>query len=71
MQCTGHRSVEGVREYKRSSNKLTLAILNQEFKRVKNEDCANSYVKVVKGNESSRCPQKIHGIKAMEFQRTI
>ena len=41
MQRTGHRSVEGVRAYKRSSNKLcevTSAILNQEFKRVKNED---------------------------------
>ena len=74
MQCTGHQSVEGVCAYKRSSNKLcevTSAILNQEFKRVKNEDCAKSYVQPVEGNESSRSPQKIHGINAMEFRRSI
>ena len=70
MQRTGHQSVEGVRAFKRSSNKLcevTSAILNQEFKRVKNEDCAKSHMQPVEGNESSRSPQKIswnqcHGI---------
>ena len=53
--------MEEVRTYKGSSNKLcevTSAILNQEFKRIKNEDCAKSYVKPVEGNESSRSPQK-------------
>ena len=61
MQYTGHRSVEGVCAHKGSSNKLcevTSPILNQEFKGVKNEDCAKSYVKPVEGNEGSRSPQK-------------
>ena len=61
MQRTGHQSVERVRAYKRSSNKLcevTSAILYQEFKTVKNEDCANIYVKPVERNENSRSPQK-------------
>ena len=75
MQRTGHQSVERVRAYKRSSNKLcevTSAILYQEFKTVKNEDCANIYVKPVEGNGNSRSPQqKFHGINAMEFQRSI
>ena len=58
------------RTYKRSSNKLcevTSAILYQEFKRAKNENYANSYVKPVEGNENNKSPQKIscnqcHGI---------
>ena len=70
IQRTGNQSVERVCTYKRSSNKLcevTSAILYQEFKRAKNENYANSYVKPVEGNENNRSPQKIscnqcHGI---------